>query len=574
MRWPSAVACLFCTLLAWSTGVLAERHALLIGVGRYTNLEPALQLHGPAHDVANMQQALLRLGWQPERIRRLVDSEGTRAAIVAAFRALANRVMPGDLAMIYLAGHGTQSPARMGTGLRDEEPDFLDELFLPTDAGGWNGGIGRVDAAIYDDEFDEMITAIRRRGASVWLVADTCHAGTITRARSEDGYTTRSVPPSAVGIPPEVFRSAVEHLAPGKGARLVRPPLDLEPGTGSLTAFFASDAAGEATETDFPDPARGKVRMGLFTRTLVKVLADTTPSDTYQAILARVRERLPATGRQSMPQLAARDSAVPFLDATPVQAVGPVPPAILRIFDAIGDGKTMQFLGRQAAPHKVELKPATRETADLTLHLCDGHPTLAPRDSPACDATARQSLVVNQAPQEVGEYLCRAAYAIQLNTMSREDTLSRERIDFGFNIEGATGWTGEPRLRNGDRLKPYLRVGPGAPPVQFAVYFVDGRGQAILVRSSAEDPPQLPAGKGTSYAIAPLHVSTGPEKALGREKLLMVVVEASPQRPAWTWAPPCGAGDDKGRLLPTGRLAVKRQTWITVPTDGRHRPGT
>ena len=41
--------------------------------------------------------------------------------------------------------------------------------------------VGHVENAIVDDEIRIWVSAIRATGALVWVIVDTCHAGTMTR---------------------------------------------------------------------------------------------------------------------------------------------------------------------------------------------------------------------------------------------------------------------------------------------------------------------------------------------------------------------------------------------------------
>ena len=52
---------------------IAADHALLIGVSDYPNLPKRLWLKGPVNDVALMSQTLQALGFEPERMHKLVS---------------------------------------------------------------------------------------------------------------------------------------------------------------------------------------------------------------------------------------------------------------------------------------------------------------------------------------------------------------------------------------------------------------------------------------------------------------------------------------------------------------------
>ena len=172
-----------------STAAAAKTHAVLIGASTYRNLPPDKSLRAPANDVRRMRAALLALGIKPEDIALYADgvegsiADPTAATINQAFDALPKRIAGGDQIVIYMSGHGTQIPDDNG-----DEDDGFDEAFLPVDAVPPPPGALRFDMTnvIRDDRIGELIDALRAKGAHVWLVVDSCHSGTISRAMNEE----------------------------------------------------------------------------------------------------------------------------------------------------------------------------------------------------------------------------------------------------------------------------------------------------------------------------------------------------------------------------------------------------
>ncbi len=63
------------------------RFALLIGVARYSRLDPGDQLSGSVNDVEALRKLLVeRLRFRPEHVRTLVNAEATGEGIRAALR--------------------------------------------------------------------------------------------------------------------------------------------------------------------------------------------------------------------------------------------------------------------------------------------------------------------------------------------------------------------------------------------------------------------------------------------------------------------------------------------------------
>ncbi|PWG65806.1 caspase family protein [Spiribacter halobius] len=298
--------------LAAAPGASAQGsvHALLVGVSEYPELSESVQLAGPRNDVRLWRDFLARRGVASEQVHVLadgVDGGGlpTREAILDALEALSATAGQGDEVFLFFAGHGAQQPVSAeGAG---DEPDGLDEIFLPRDAAGWNAPRQAVDNAIVDDELRTAIAAIRRSGASVWAVFDTCHSATATRAVRAEGVRYRQVPPAELGIPPEALEAAQAHAGVrtrGAGGGEPESPADLQGGDGGLVAFYAAQSTQETPEYRLPRGAAEAREHGVFSFTLHEVLAE-APGATYRQAIDAVIQRF-----QTMP----RATAVPLAE--------------------------------------------------------------------------------------------------------------------------------------------------------------------------------------------------------------------------------------------------------------------
>ncbi|NUB46289.1 caspase family protein [Fertoebacter nigrum] len=187
---------------------VAETRALLVGVGDYTYLDA--DLRGPANDVALMAEVLIARGVAAQGITVLASGEvpdlpagvtyglphGT--AIREAMLALLFASGPGDTVVFHFSGHGSQTPDISG-----DEPGGFDEILLPMDARGWNGGTGMVEGALLDDDLQVWAQAVLDRGARLVGVIDACHSATGFRAAGGAGVA-RVLEPGALGIPDDV----------------------------------------------------------------------------------------------------------------------------------------------------------------------------------------------------------------------------------------------------------------------------------------------------------------------------------------------------------------------------------
>jgi len=277
-----------------------DNHALLIGASTYPNLAERFWLKGPANDVDLVRRFLTSnatLPFDAQNITVLADGvEGaalpTLAAIRTAMADLTARVQPGDFVYLHFSGHGTQAPALDPT----TELDGLDEVFLPYDVGPWDDSVGHVQNGLVDDEIATMLDALRAKGADVWVVFDSCHSGTATRAAPmDDDVRQRQLPPGALSIPDAAMDraalSAQENtrtLTPDPRSR-PEPPL-VFPGTtdqGSLVAFFAAQTNETTPEKNMPEGYPDKRLQGVFTYTLFQALAE-RPGITYRQLAQEV----------------------------------------------------------------------------------------------------------------------------------------------------------------------------------------------------------------------------------------------------------------------------------------------
>ncbi|MGH1356149.1 MAG: caspase family protein [Thalassovita sp.] len=274
-----------------------DNHALLIGASTYPNLDERFWLRGPANDIdliATYLQSNPVAQFTAENITVLADGiEGgtapTLAAIRQGFADLAQTVQPGDFVYLHFSGHGSQAPAQDSS----TEVDGLDELFLPVDIGPWDDTVGTVENALVDDEIGQLIDMIRAKGADVWVVFDSCHSGTATRAADglEDEVRERKLGPEALKIPADRMIEAEgtsralpdPRSAPAPAIEVTQTSADM----GSLTAFFAAQTNETTPEKNMPKGKAGRRLQGVFTYTLFETMAE-RPGITYRQLAQEV----------------------------------------------------------------------------------------------------------------------------------------------------------------------------------------------------------------------------------------------------------------------------------------------
>lgn len=279
------LACLLpCWLLA--TPALAERHALLVGVDKPAEVLNTPALLGVREDIAIMIELAAQWGVAPNRRQVLAEAPDasalpTHAALASAFDRLEREAQPGDEVLIYLSGHGTQQPVT--TNADHQEVDGLDEVFLLRDSRPWTDESGSIGNALIDNDLRLRLEALTRRGVFVWLVADSCHAGTLSRSGQASGdlphtdnwvaVARRRIAPDRLGINLSRWVGKIKSSLPRKQSSIRKRMPGLTPSSADenvdmppFIAFYAVESHADALEIELRAERR---RVGLFTHLLM-----------------------------------------------------------------------------------------------------------------------------------------------------------------------------------------------------------------------------------------------------------------------------------------------------------------
>ena len=293
-------------------------HALLVGCSRYPNLAEKFQLKGPANDVVLTKNLLIeRFGFPAENIVLLSENAGdddqlpTRENIQRQWQHLADIAQPGDQIVVLMAGHGSQAP-QLQQSEDDVEPDGLDEIFLPRDVGKWQDGIGKVENSIPDDEIRQWIQAVKATGASLFLVFDACHSGTMTRGGSDE--VKRELPYDELGVPSAVMQKAAAiantsdkpdgetQVVAAENPGSTRSPsveLTTKADEPTVVALYAAQSIEPTIETEFPRLGQNRQTYGLLTYTLNQILTQVESKITYRELVERIHRKYVDLGRFS-----------------------------------------------------------------------------------------------------------------------------------------------------------------------------------------------------------------------------------------------------------------------------------
>lgn len=285
--------------------VAANRHALLVGCTQY-QLDSLPTLRGPINDVPLFAKMLVEdFGFPPDQVKVLAGwpddpkRRPTFANIVAAFEELVAKARPGEQLVILICGHGTQVPIPPSQtdplDPKNPEEDGMDEVFLPADVKRW--GPEGVENAIRDDQFHAWLTALRGKGAAVWIVFDCCHSGSMSRG-GESLEIARSVLPEDLGVPGDAIAAASRRAGEAmkqrggeqsRGGPLKTAPLQVAPapsGPGSVVAFFASQPWEKTYELPRPvnAPKTPENYFGLLSYTLTQCLKQRKSPISYREL--------------------------------------------------------------------------------------------------------------------------------------------------------------------------------------------------------------------------------------------------------------------------------------------------
>ena len=138
----------------------ANRHALIIGVGRYA--DPSIPpLPGVRIDRQSATQMARAMQVPDSNIRYLQDDQATGNSIRQALRDLTERVQDGDRVFIHSSGHGTR--------YNDPAAGGCVEALLAHD-GGTSG-------TITNREMADLLKTITNKTDKLFVMYDACHSG-------------------------------------------------------------------------------------------------------------------------------------------------------------------------------------------------------------------------------------------------------------------------------------------------------------------------------------------------------------------------------------------------------------
>ena len=289
------VAFLF-LVAASSTSAAGNKYGLFVGINAYGGgINP---LKGCVNDATRMRDAMImKFGFKEADTTLLTDAAATREAIMGNLQKYQTLAGPGDLFVFHYSGHGTLFPDAYSDEQDETKLIYMEstndkgEVEVMYERGTYDSAIVPVNARdrsgkarrslILDDELYAILGAITRKGAQVVLISDSCHSGSIDRAKKSDAQK-RETP--LVAIFGARRYSELDFGQPAaKTGRITPPP---------VKGLYISLTGSRDDEFSL-DANIGGVPMGLFTN---RILA---------SIPASAAERVKMTYAQLMSKVSA-----------------------------------------------------------------------------------------------------------------------------------------------------------------------------------------------------------------------------------------------------------------------------
>lgn len=274
-----------------------KKYGLFVGINKYTTSNP---LYGCVNDAMMMRQTLqTKFGFLPANNTLLTDAAATRDGIMSNLKKYQAIAGKGDIFVFHYSGHGTLFPDMYSEDQDETNLTYL-EVFNPDTKQNevwyprakYDSAIVPVDSdmrtsgkpwqnLILDDELSAIFAGFTQKGAQVVFISDSCHSGTVGKAKTSKNRIRATPLAAAFGTrrydelkfdEPATKRTS-GYPIPVKGLYITL--------TGSKDDEFSLDAR------DLPQP------MGLFTSTLLNQI--NSPGGTrlsYEATMNLVRPKV------------------------------------------------------------------------------------------------------------------------------------------------------------------------------------------------------------------------------------------------------------------------------------------
>ena len=181
-----------------------RHHALIVGVGQYSQASGADPLKGVPKDMITSRNMARAMGVPEQQIVELRDTQATKANIIAALDSLNKKVGPGENVFIYFSGHGTSYKTSNG----------CEQGFIPFTQGRYtqNDLISEAELAGYTSK-------ISQKADKAVVMVDACFSGGVVASRTRSisqiaDIRAKFVPPSSQSCDVAVNQTVTRSFAP------------------------------------------------------------------------------------------------------------------------------------------------------------------------------------------------------------------------------------------------------------------------------------------------------------------------------------------------------------------------
>ena len=175
------------------------RRALLVGINKYKWADPASgfsNINGASGDADWLKSILTsKYGFRDADVIVLKDADATRQHIIDKFRShLIAQSKPGDVALFYFAGHGSQ---RLSPPYKIPPASIIETTIIPQDSRDPSGTVFDIAQA----ELHTLFAALLQKTQNVTSILDSCFSATTVRGDA----VIRSIPPDTRDRPPDTL---------------------------------------------------------------------------------------------------------------------------------------------------------------------------------------------------------------------------------------------------------------------------------------------------------------------------------------------------------------------------------
>ena len=147
----------------------SRHHALIIGVGQYTQASGADPLLGVPKDMETARKMAKAMGVSDDRIVELRDEQATKPNILAALEKIRSTIRVGERAFIYYSGHGTSVT----------DPKGCEEGLIPYTQGAY-----RVEDLVTESELATYTHKISEKADKAIVLIDACFSGGVVAGKT------------------------------------------------------------------------------------------------------------------------------------------------------------------------------------------------------------------------------------------------------------------------------------------------------------------------------------------------------------------------------------------------------